>query len=222
MKADSRRRWLAGKWRGSEALASALNLNAVAPDQTALTLDYAESPIFIQHLLPPIHLIAFGSWLDVLPLIRMGKEVGFCVTVVDAGRRPSSRRLFQEADSVLLCSPQEACAQIQVDERTVAVAMNHHFERDQETLAVLSALPLNYVGTLGPKRRRDRMLDGLKNNGILISDEFVETLHGPAGLDIGAKTPEEIALSILAEILSALNGKNAKPIRERESALAIA
>jgi xanthine dehydrogenase accessory factor len=171
-------------------------------------------------LLPPVHVVIFGGWLDVLPLIHMSKEVGFHVTVIDPRQRLSSRRLFQEADAVLLCPAEDALAQIQIDERTVAVVMNHHFERDQETLSALSHVSLNYVGTLGPKRRREKMLNGLKEAGVFISDDFVQTLHGPAGLDIGAKTPEEIALSIMAEILSVLSGHNAKPIRERGVALA--
>ncbi|HEY0548012.1 MAG TPA: XdhC family protein [Verrucomicrobiae bacterium] len=212
----------AGRWVGSETLASVLNVHAVEPEQTSLTSDYGGAPIFIQQLLPPVHVVIFGGWLDVLPLIHMSKEVGFNVTVIDPRQRLSSRRLFQEADAVLLCPPEDALPQIQVDDRTVAVVMNHHFERDQETLSALSHVSLNYVGTLGPKRRRDRMLNGLKEAGVFISDDFVQTLHGPAGLDIGAKTPEEIALSIMAEILSVLNGRNAKPIRERESTLAIA
>jgi xanthine/CO dehydrogenase XdhC/CoxF family maturation factor len=209
-----------GRWGGSEALARVLNIHAVEPDQTTLTSDHGEGPVFIQQLLPPVHLVLFGGWLDVLPFIHMGKEVGFHVTVVDPRQRLSSRRLFQEADAVLLCSPEKALSQIQADDRTVAVVMNHHFERDQETLSAMSHLRLNYVGTLGPKRRRERMLNGLKEAGLVISDDFVQTLHGPAGLDIGAKTPEEIALSIMAEILSVLNGCNAKPIRERHTALA--
>lgn len=211
-----------GRWVGGEALVARLNLHAVEANQTALTSDCGGPPVFIQRLLPPVHVVIFGGWLDVIPLIHMGKEVGFRVTVVDPRKRPGSRRLFHEADSVLLCSAEDACAQIQADDRTVAVTMNHHFDRDQETLAALRNLCLNYVGTLGPKRRRDRMLNGLKENGVVISDDFVETLHGPAGLDLGAKTPEEIALSIMAEILSVLNGRDAKPIRDRQPVLVAA
>ena len=210
----------AGRWVGSGALATVLNIHAVEPGQTSLTSDYGGAPVFIQQLLPPVHVVIFGGWLDVLPLIHMSKEVGFHVTVVDPRQRLSSRRLFREADAVFLCSPEYALSQIQVDDRTVAVVMNHHFERDQETLSALSHLSLNYIGTLGPKRRRERMLNGLKEAGVFISDDFVQTLHGPAGLDIGAKAPEEIALSIMAEILSVLNGRDARPIRERQTALA--
>jgi xanthine dehydrogenase accessory factor len=205
------------EWIGSESLASLLNVSSVPPNKTALTCEYG-APVFIQQLLPPVHLVIFGGWLDVIPLIRMGKEVGFAITVIDPRQRLSSRRLFQDADSVLLCPAEEALRQIEFDDRSVAVVMNHHVERDQETLAALSSRSVNYVGTLGPKRRQERMLNGLRDNGVLISDKFAEALRGPVGLDIGAKTPEEIALSIMAEILSVLNARNAKPIRERQPA----
>jgi xanthine dehydrogenase accessory factor len=210
-----------GRWAGNETLASLLNTNRVEA-ATSLNGEYGGSPIFIQQLLPPVHLVVFGGWLDVVPLIRMSKEVGFHVTVVDSRGRPSSRQSFHEADLVLLCSAEGALSQIQFDDRTVAVVMNHHFECDQETLAALAHRPLNYIGTLGPKRRQERMLHGLKQNGVTVSDRFVQNLRSPVGLDIGAKTPEEIALSIMAEILSVLNGRNAKPIRERQTAMAIA
>ena len=65
------------------------------------------------------------------------------------------------------------------------------------------------------------MLDAVKSSGVFISEEFAQKLHGPVGLDLGAKTPEEIALPIMAEILSVLNERNAKPIRERSTPLHI-
>ncbi len=99
--------------------------------------------------------------------------------------------------------------------------MNHNFERDQEGLAALTEVPLMYLGTLGPKRRQQKMLEGIKSEGVPISEEFIQRLHGPVGLDLGAKTPEEIALSIMAEILAVLNGRNAKPIRERTSTVTL-
>ena len=211
----------AAEWTGSEALASLLNLHSAPPDKTCLTTEYGGSAVFFQQLLPPVHLVVFGGWLDVVPLIRMSKEVGFRVTAVDPRQRLSSLRLFREADSVLLCSAEEALSQMQFDDRTVAVVMNHHFERDQETLAAMAYRPLNYIGTLGPKRRQERMLNALRESGVLISEEFVRSLHGPVGLDIGARTPEEIALSVMAEILSVLNERDAKAIRERQPALMV-
>ncbi len=211
-----------GRWAGSENLTSLLNLYSIEINETSLVTEFGGSSVFIQPLLPPVNLVVFGGWLDVIPLIHMSKEVGFQITVVDARQRPSSRRLFREADFVLLCSPEEALSQINFDDRTVAVVMNHDFERDREALSALSHRSLSYVGTLGPKRRQEKMLNGLRDNGLPVPEDFVQSLHGPVGLDIGAKTPEEIALSIMAEILSVLNGRNAKPFRERQPVLVAA
>ena len=175
--------------------------------------------VFVQPLLPPIQLVAFGGWLDVIPLVRLAREIGFKVVVVDSRQRQSSLRFFREADAVLLCSPGEALTRIRFDQRTVAVLMNHNFERDQEALAALTQISTPFLGMLGPKRRQQRILDNLRSDGVPVSDEFERHLHGPVGLDIGAETPEEIALSILAEILAVLNERNAKPVRDRSAPL---
>jgi xanthine/CO dehydrogenase XdhC/CoxF family maturation factor len=207
-------------WVGRENLASVLNGRPVETDKTTLLEEMGDGRIFIQPLLSPIQLVIFGGWLDITPLIRFAKETGFRVIVVDARQRPSSRKLFHEADMVLLCSPAEALAQIQMDARTAVVSMNHHLERDQEALSAFTQAPhALYIGTLGPKRRQEQMITAAKKDGFIFTDEFMQKLHGPAGLDIGAKSPEEIALSIMAEILSVLNARNAAPMRERTASL---
>jgi xanthine dehydrogenase accessory factor len=214
-----------GRWTGNERLTSLLEARLTEIEGPILLsgeTSCVEARVFVQPLLPPIQLVIFGGWLDVVPLIRIAREIGFEIVVVDSRQRPSSQRFFREANSVLLCSPAEALPHIQFDPGTVAVLMNHNFERDQEALAALTQVSVPYVGMLGPKRRQEKILDAVKSNGVSISDEFAQRLHGPVGLDIGAKSPEEIALSILAEILSALNGGNAKPSRERKTPLHIA
>jgi xanthine/CO dehydrogenase XdhC/CoxF family maturation factor len=209
-------------WVGSETLATML----VSLDQKSEeTFLFPERPgagdtrVFIQSVLPPWQLVIFGGWLDVVPLVRMAHETGFQVIVVDPRSRATSLRAFAEADSVLLCAPADALSQIRMDERTVAVLMNHNFEHDQAALAALAQLSLPFVGMLGPKRRQQKILDALKTDGIAVSGDFLQQLHGPVGLDIGAKTPEEIALSIVAEILAVTNGRNAAPIRDRNAPL---
>jgi xanthine/CO dehydrogenase XdhC/CoxF family maturation factor len=206
-----------GNWSGNKTLAALLELHIRNDGETtSQEVILNDARIFVQPLLPSIQLAIFGGWLDVVPLIRIAKEIGFQVIVIDSRRRSSSQRIFQEADKVLPCSPEEALAQIQFDARTVAVVMNHHFERDQEALAALAKIALPFLGTLGPKRRLEKMLAALRSSGVVIPDEFAQNIHGPVGLDLGAKTPEEIALSILAEILSVLNARNAEPIRDRK------
>ena len=211
-----------GGWTGNNVLLSLLeDLPPPSEKPVLLSGDAGgdAARVFVQPLLPPIQLVVFGGWLDVIPLIRLARAIGLKVVVVDSRQRQSSRRHFREADAVLLCSPCEALAQVQFDARTVAVLMNHNFDRDQEALAALTQVSLPFLGMLGPRRRRQRILDNLRDDGVGIPDGFVRHLHGPVGLDIGAETPEEIALSILAEILAVLNGRDARPVRDRATPL---
>ncbi|HEV2691592.1 MAG TPA: XdhC family protein [Verrucomicrobiae bacterium] len=212
------------RWVGDERLTAVLNGFGSKGKKPAVLAGKAgddEIRVFVQPLLAPLQLVVFGGWLDVVPLIRIAKETGFQVIVVDSRERDSSLKFFGEADAVLLCSPREALSQIQFDDRTVAVLMNHHFERDEEALAALTQVAVPFIGMLGPGRRKQRLLESIKNNGVTVAEAFEQSLHGPVGLDIGASTPEEIAVSIMAEILAALNGRNAKPIRDRLTPLHI-
>lgn len=202
-----------GTWSGDSNLTTLLHTEQVRPKTTFSLMNTASGRIFIQPLAAPVHLVVFGGWLDVVPLVSMAKTVGFQTTVVNA--QPSLLPLLQEADSVLTCSPGEALSRIYFDERTATISMNHHFERDQETIGALTKANSFYIGMLGPKRRQDKILAGLEANGVAISEAFRKKLYGPAGLDLGANTPEEIALSILAEILSVMNERTAESIRSR-------
>lgn len=174
---------------------------------------------FIQPLTPPLQIVAFGGWFDLLPLIHLAHEVGARIIVVDASGRQSSRRLYGEADEVLLCEPNDAVSQISFDNRTAAVLMNHHVERDQQALLALIDMSLPFLGMLGPKRRRQRILDNLREQGIDVPSGFEGQIHSPVGLDLGAETPAEIALSILAEILAVMNQRDGQPVRDRLSPL---
>lgn len=208
---------LGRRWSGADNLSELLERQFDETTEPRL-IDSATKEgarIFVQPILPPVQLLIFGGWLDVVPLIRISKEIGFQVTVVDSRQRLSSIKLFREADAILLCSPEEALSQIKFDDRTIVVLMNHHFERDQDALSALTKISVRYLGMLGPKRRQEKLLNALRSDGVTFSAEFLSSLRGPVGLDLGAKTPEEIALSILSEILSVLNERNAKPIRER-------
>ena len=108
---------------------------------------------------------------------------------------------------------------IETDNRTAVVLMTHNYNYDMEMLQMLSNKPLLYIGMLGPASRRDRIFSELKQKGIYLSEEVVEKVHGPAGLDIGAETSEEIALSITSEIMAVLQQK--KPIHLKQRLAAI-
>jgi len=205
-------------WKGHRVLTSLL-VEHVPKNEDSIIISEkgprSDLDIFVQPLLPAIQLVIFGGGFDVAPLIHIAKATGLQTIVVDSRQRPSWTRTLREADSVMLCPAVEALPQIHLDSRTVAVVMNHHFESDRDTLAALTQVGLPYVGLLGPKRRREKLLNAVKSSGIEISDAFVKSLYGPAGLDIGAKDPEQIALSIMAEILAVLNERDAEPVRDR-------
>ena len=94
-----------------------------------------------------------------------------------------------------------------MDARTVFVMMTHNYNYDLAMLRALLPSAIPYVGMLGPKKKLDRMLDELKAEGISPDEQQLKKVYGPTGLEIGAETPEEIALSIIAEIQSVLEGK---------------
>jgi xanthine dehydrogenase accessory factor len=191
-----------GNWISGGSLIQDLNSIFIGANGQSFTAELRDGRVFVQPLLPPIHLVIFGGWLDIVPLIRIGKEVGFHVTVVDALCRDSSHVLFHEADSILLCSPEEAVSRLKFNHRTAVMLMAHHFERDQEALGtMLNANPF-YIGMLGPKRRQERILAAPSVDNVVISDGFARNLYGPAGLDLGGTSPETIALAIVAEIQS--------------------
>jgi xanthine/CO dehydrogenase XdhC/CoxF family maturation factor len=97
----------------------------------------------------------------------------------------------------------------------VAVVMTHHYIHDVPLLRRLLPLPLSYLGLLGPKKRAERIISDLKNAGEDITTEQLARLHAPVGLDVGAETPEEVALAIIAEIQAVLSARDARPLRER-------
>jgi xanthine/CO dehydrogenase XdhC/CoxF family maturation factor len=149
-------------------------------------------------------------------MVRLAVELGHEVTVID--RRPdfAVRDAFPGAARVIAAKPGEIASLLQPDESTVAVLMNHHYETDRASLAALLPLGLPYIAMLGPKRRTERILSELEAEGLDVSDARAN-IHGPAGLDIGAETPEQIALAVLAEIQAVLAGRPGGHLRDRNA-----
>jgi xanthine/CO dehydrogenase XdhC/CoxF family maturation factor len=98
---------------------------------------------------------------------------------------------------------------------SLAVVMTHHYLHDLPILRGLLGLPLGFLGVLGPRRRAERMLADLAAAGLEVTAAMWARLHAPVGLDIGAEGPEEVALSIVAEMRAALAGRDGRPLRER-------
>jgi len=170
----------------------------------------------LEWLAPPLSLLLFGGGPDVGPMLRLAIELGHEVTVID--RRPdiAQRENFPEARRVISAKPHELAALLDSDDRTAAVLMNHHYDTDRDVLASLIPFHLPYIAMLGPKRRTVRILEELGLEGHDVG-AVADVLHAPAGLDIGAETPEQIALAILAEVQATLAGRSGGNLRERNA-----
>ncbi|MGH8928104.1 MAG: XdhC family protein [Acidimicrobiia bacterium] len=151
-------------------------------------------------------LVVCGAGHDAVPLVRLGAELGFEVTVVDDRRQFLSRERFPEAASLVHCAPADLAAHVAMDPATAVVIMSHNYLRDLDFLGSVVDQPVAYVGCLGPGERLERMLKDLNAGGRSLSDTDLARLHGPAGLDLGADGPTEIAWSVLSEILALRRG----------------
>lgn len=172
-----------------------------------LTEGVAEA--FIEVIQPPTPLFLFGAGYDAIPVARFAKELGWDVTVVDHRPAFASKQRFPTADVLLHARPEEVSATIALDNRSVAVIMTHNFSHDLELLKALLPSPARYVGLLGPKMRAERLLNQLRKAGFSFTEQQLARLYTPIGIDIGAESPEEIAIAILGEIQAVLRNRHA-------------
>lgn len=177
---------------------------------------YGQRDVFIEVLEPPVPLIIFGAGPDAPPLVRLAKELGWHVTVVDERLGSADPARLPLADTLVACPPEAVAERVGLDARTVAVLTTHNYLQDLRLLETLLPSPLRYLGILGPKRRTQQMLADLHRQGITPTEDQLSRVHGPAGLDIGADTPEGIALAIVAEINAVLAGRSGGLLRKRD------
>lgn len=180
---------------------------------------YEFGEVFIEYIAPPVPLIVFGAGHDAVPLIRLAKEMGWHVTLVDHRPAAAARAQFSIADEIIVARPQEAASLVTIDADTCAVLMTHNYSLDLELSEFLLRSPARYLGMLGPRHRAERLLEDLSRLGLTVADLELSRIYAPSGIDIGAETPEEIALSIIAEIHAALCGRRGGMLRERKGSI---
>ncbi|OUL22299.1 XdhC/CoxI family protein [Nostoc sp. 106C] len=163
--------------------------------------------VFIEVIQPPTNLIIFGAGQDALPTVQFAKALGWQVTIVDCRANEATKERFTIADQIILSRREILHKQISVNEQTIAVVMTHNYLDDLEILKMVLPSSAKYLGILGPKRRTEKLLQDLLTAGVEYTSEQLEKLHSPIGLDIGADTPEAIALSIIAEIQAVLTNR---------------
>ena len=168
---------------------------------------------FIEFIKPPVSLIILGAGNDVMPLVQMADVLGWESTVVDGRPSYAKKERFTSACQVLVSKPENVLDKLTIDDQTVFLLMTHNYNYDLAMLRALLHKDVFYIGSLGPRKKLDRMLNELSEEGITLSEKQRSMIYGPVGLDIGAEAPEEIALSILAEIKAVLAGKQGQSLR---------
>jgi xanthine dehydrogenase accessory factor len=186
---------------------------------TTYAMATSHTEVFIEVIQPSVPIVIFGAGHDAVPLVRFAKELGWHVTLVDPRPGYATRTRFPLADVLIVCRPEEVCERIKIDRHTVAAVMTHNFLHDSELLRTLWPSPLRYIGILGSKQRTRRLLDQVQGTGRSHRDHSLGRVYGPMGLDIGADTPEEIALAVVAEIKAVLSGRLGGTLRTREGPL---
>lgn len=171
--------------------------------------------VFLEVIAPPPPLLVCGAGHDAMPLVRMAHELGWWVIVTD--RRPAyaTQERFPDADEVIVAEDQEIPQKVRVDRQTFAVVMTHNYLHDLAIFRGLLGTPARYIGLLGPRVRTDKLVAEVENDGARLGDAQRARVYGPVGLDVGAESPEEIALSILTEILAVKSGRPVASLRDR-------
>jgi xanthine dehydrogenase accessory factor len=166
----------------------------------ARVIEYEDTgvSVFIESFVPPPTLFMVGGVHISIALGALAKVVGFHTVVVDARSAFATEERFPHADELVLAWPDEAL-EGRLDARSCVAVLTHDPKLDDPALRVALASPARYIGALGSPSTHAKRLARLRDEGF--SDEQLARIHGPIGLPIGAKTPQEIALSILAEVV---------------------
>ena len=199
------------------------DVQLVMQQQTSLFKNYEYKNIsvtaFIEFLQPPVSLVVVGAGNDAIPMMQIADTLGWEVRVVDGRGTHAKSERFTAACQVLVSKPEKVLEQLAIDSQTVFVMMTHNYNYDLAMLKVLLQRKVIYIGMLGPKKKLERMLDELRDEGIALTDEQLNSIYGPVGLEIGAETAEEIALSIIAEIKAVLSNKTGGSLRNKQDVI---
>ena len=171
--------------------------------------------IFLDISMPPPELVIFGAGHDAIPLAQDARRLGFRVTVVDARHAFVTAERFPHAQNLIRTHPSGFADKVTLSARSYVIIMNHHLLRDTESLGFVLNQDVPYIGVLGPASRYQNMLESLEEEGNLPAADKLKRVRNPVGVDIGANTPEEIAVSIMAELIAVRGRYQAGFLSER-------
>jgi xanthine dehydrogenase accessory factor len=178
-------------------------------------LEHEGASVFADVFAPPPRLFVYGAVDTAEALCRAVKLVGWTSVVADARARFATRERLPSADEILVAWPEEAFAQVRPDVGTAVVILTHDDKFDLPALKAALDGDAFYVGALGSRRNQERRRAQLLEAGV--TEEALERIAGPCGLDIGAASSAETALSVLAEMLAARAGRSGGPLRDAKT-----
>jgi xanthine/CO dehydrogenase XdhC/CoxF family maturation factor len=216
---DGRREKTLGDAEADEA-ATAAALAALSRSQSIkqdLSVGDGTITAFIEVLEPSPKLLICGAGLDAIPVVRFAAALGWRPIVIDDRERFLTHERFPEAEAFIpLQRPLEAADRAGADRRTFVIVMSHNYLRDKDYIHSFLGTDAAYLGSLGPRKRLDSILTDLAKEGVEPSEDELEKIYAPAGLDVGAEGPEEVAWSIMAELLAVRTGRRAGFLRDRK------
>jgi xanthine dehydrogenase accessory factor len=168
--------------------------------------------VFVQSFAPPPRMLVFGAIDFAAAVARAGKFLGYHVTVCDARPVFATHARFPDADEVVVDWPHRYLARTPVDERTVVCVLTHDPKFDVPVLEVALRTPAGYIGAMGSRRTHEDRLARLREAGL--ADAELARLRSPIGLDLGARTPEETAVSVAAELIQLRWGGSGRPLTD--------
>jgi xanthine dehydrogenase accessory factor len=169
--------------------------------------------VFVQSFAPPPRMYVFGAIDFASAVAKMGKFMGYRVTVCDARPVFATRDRFPTADEVVVAWPDEFLKTAEVDKRTVICVLTHDPKFDVPVLVEALKTEAGYIGAMGSRRTHDNRTARLKEEGV--TDEQLARISSPVGLDVGARTPEETAVAIAGEIIALRTGHSGGRLSER-------
>ncbi len=193
---------------GNEALTQSVlsSLKTRLNEGGALEEEILGERVFFEAYLPPPHLVIIGAVHIAIPLIEFAHILGFRTSVIDARGVFATEERFPEVGQLIEAWPDEGLATIHLHPGVSAVVLAHDEKFEDPALEVLLRSDVGYIGAVGSKDTSANRLVRLKSYGFSESD--LQRIHGPIGLDLGGRSPAEIALAIMSEIIAVRNGKD--------------
>ena len=197
-----------------QVIADQLSIGHSAPHYLEME-DGCKLDVFIEILPPEINMVLMGHQYDVYPLSRLIKEIGWRLTIV-AELQKINPLIISIADEIVAPSN---FSDVFIDNYTAIVLMAHDYKTDKYNLPKALNTPAPYIGMLGPRVRSEKIWRELTEEGRIDLSDDIDRIHAPVGLDIGAVTPEEIALSLIAEVKAALSRRDGTFLRLRQTVI---